>query len=105
MQHAAYLRVEILWYAQHTLRHWLQQPEFKVDLERQRQQVTDEAFCMLSQSLTQAVETLVELLDSQDERSRRLAANNIIAHFLKHKELKDLEQRITAIEQRLDERG
>jgi hypothetical protein len=34
----------------------------------------------------------VGLLDTGDDRVKRLTANDIIDHFLKHKELKDLPQ-------------
>jgi len=32
-------------------------------------------------------------------------ANDIFGHFLKHKDLKDLEERIQRVEERLDTRG
>ena len=48
-----------------------------------------------------AVSILVVILDTTDDRIRRLAANDIIEHFLKHRELAESEQRIAAIEQRL----
>ncbi len=63
-----------------------------------------EAFGVLSQGLTKAVETLLGLLDKKDDRLRRLTAKDIIEHFLKHKEAKELEERVAAIEERLDER-
>ena len=34
-----------------------------------------------------------------------MTANNIIGHFLKHKELHDLGERIQRIEERLEARG
>lgn len=82
---------------------WLKQPEFKAELDRQRDEVAAEAFGVLSQSLTKAVETLVGLLDCKDDRLKRLTAKDIIEHFLKHKEVKELEERIAAIETRLNE--
>jgi len=36
------------------------------------------------------------------DRIKRLTANDIIGHFLKHMELKDLEERIEQIEKRLE---
>jgi hypothetical protein len=57
---------------------------------------------MLTQSLTKATETLTGLLDHNDNRLKRLTANDIISHFLKHKELKDLEERIERIEKQLE---
>jgi len=88
-----------------TLYVWLKQPEFKAELDRQRNEVAAEAFGILTQSLTKAVEALTGLLDTQDERLKRLVCKDIIEHFLKHKEVTELEERITAIEARLDTRG
>ena len=87
-----------------TLYKWLKEPEFKAELDRQRDDVAAEAFGVLSQGLTKAVETLVGLLASKDDRLKRLTANDIIGHFLKYKELKELEERVEAIEDRLNER-
>jgi len=87
-----------------TFYEWLKIPEFKAELERQRDEVASEAFGVLSQSLTKAVETLTGLLDTQDGRLKRLVCKDIIEHILKYKEVKDLEERLAAIEQRLGER-
>ncbi|MGA2172553.1 MAG: hypothetical protein ABSG82_06005 [Sedimentisphaerales bacterium] len=48
--------------------HWLKQPEFKAEIDRQRKQAEAEAFGVLSQGLTKAVENLVNLLGPQDDR-------------------------------------
>ena len=42
------------------------------------------------------------LLQTEDDRVKRLAANDIISHFLKHKELAGLEAQIAAVEERLE---
>jgi hypothetical protein len=44
-----------------TVYKWLKDSDFKAELERQREEVASEAFGVLSQSLTKAVETLVGL--------------------------------------------
>ena len=85
-----------------TLYKWLKEPEFKAELDRQRDEIAAEAFGVLSQGLTKAVETLVALLDHKDDRLRRLAAKDIIDFIIRHKENEDLDERLTAIEQRLD---
>lgn len=54
-----------------TFYEWLRIPEFKAELERQRDEVASEAFGVLSQSLTKAVETFVGLLDNKDDRLKR----------------------------------
>ncbi len=83
-----------------TLYDWLKIPEFKAELNRQRSELVSDAFGVLSQSITKAVEVLKALLNSKNERIRRLAANDIIEHILQHKEIEDLESRIAAIEQK-----
>ena len=83
---------------------WLKVPEFKQELIQQRQQIAEEAFGILQQSLTKAVETLTELLNTEDARLKRLVCNDIIEHILKFKETKDLEERLKAIEERLSVR-
>lgn len=80
---------------------WLRQPEFKTELDRQRDEVTADAFGILSQSLTKAVEVLVGLLNHQDDRLKRLAANDVVEYVLKQKEVEDLDKRLTEIEKRL----
>lgn len=64
-----------------------------------------EAFGILSQGLTKAVETLVGLLDNKDDRLKRLVAKDVIDFMVRHKEIEDLDERLTAIEQRLSEQN
>ena len=85
-----------------TLYKWLKEPKFKAELDRQRNEVAAEAFGVLSQSLTKAVETLVDLLDNKDNRLKRLTAKDVINFIIRHKENEDLDKRMAAIEQRLD---
>jgi hypothetical protein len=69
--------------------------------KRQRGELAEWAFDTLTQSLTKAVGNLVKLLDNKDNRLKRIACKYVIEYILKHKEIEDLENRITAIEQRL----
>ena len=80
---------------------WLKEPEFKAELDRQRDEITAEAFGILSQSLTQAVEALVTLLDNEDDRLKRLTAKDIIDFIIRHKENEDLDKRLMEIEKLL----
>jgi len=80
---------------------WLKDPEFKVELDRQRDEVAAEAFGVLSQSLTKAAETLAGLLDNEDDRLKRLAAKDVIDFIIRHKENEDLDKRLVEIEKRL----
>jgi phage terminase small subunit len=87
-----------------TLYKWLKNPEFKAELDRQRSEIVEAAFGMIAQNVEKAISELSGLLDTTDDRVKRLTANDIIGHFLKHKELKELEERIQQIEQQLEKR-
>ena len=87
-----------------TFYEWLKEPEFKAELDRQRDEIAAEAFGVLSQSLTQAVEALVSLLDNKDDRLKRLAAKDVIDFIIRHKENEDLDKRLTEVEKRLAEK-
>ena len=80
---------------------WLKKPEFKAELDRQRDEITAEAFGVLTQSLTKAVEALVGLLDNKDDRIKRLTAKDVIDFIIRHKENEDLDRRLTEVEKRL----
>jgi hypothetical protein len=87
-----------------TLYKWLKEPEFKAELDRQREEVAAEAFGVLSQSSTKAVETLVGLLDNKDDRLKRLTAKDVIDFIVRHKENEDLDKRLTEVEKLLAEK-
>jgi hypothetical protein len=87
-----------------TLYKWLKQPEFKAELDRQRDEITSEAFNTLTNNLTKAVETLTSLLDNQDDRLKRLTAKDIIDFIIRHKENEDLDRRLTEVEKCLASR-
>lgn len=88
-----------------TLYKWLKEPEFKAALEKQRDEVAAEAFGVLSQSLTKAVETLVGLLENKDNRLKRLTAKDVIDFIIRHKENEDLDKRLTEVEKLLAEKN
>ena len=84
---------------------WMQDAGFATEFERQRNEIVEAAFGLIAANIEKAVSTLVGLLDTGDERTKRLTANDVIGHFLKRRELVDLEQRIQRIEERLETRG
>ena len=88
-----------------TLYQWLREPEFKTELQRRREELAAQGYALLSQSVRKAIETLVGLLNTWDDRLKRLAANDVARHFLKYKELRELEDRLAAIEERLETQG
>ncbi|MHC4432282.1 MAG: phBC6A51 family helix-turn-helix protein, partial [Planctomycetota bacterium] len=83
---------------------WMQDEGFAAEFDRQRNKIAGAAFGMIAQNIEKAVSVLVGLLDTGDDRVKRLTANDIIGHFLKHKELEDLEERIQQIEKQLETR-
>ena len=83
---------------------WLKKPEFKAELDRQRDEITAEAFGVLTQSLTKAVEALVGLLDNKDDRIKRLTAKDVIDFIIRHKENEELDRRLTEVEKRLSQK-
>jgi len=88
-----------------TFYEWLKIPEFKTELDRQRNEIAAEAFGVLSQSLTQAVEALVGLLKNKDNRLKRLAAKDVIDFIIRHKENEDLNERLKEVEKLLAEKN
>jgi len=83
---------------------WMQDEAFAAEFERQRNEIVEAAFGMIAQNVEKAVSSLVGLLNSKDERVKRLTANDVIGHFLKRRELVDLEERLQRIEERLEAR-
>lgn len=84
---------------------WLKDPEFKSQLDAMRSEactrVFEEAIANLKNSATQAVDTLINLLKRDDYPAvQRAAANDILTHVQKFKELNELEERIVKLEQR-----
>jgi len=84
-----------------TLHRWLKEPDFKAELDSQRQEVAQEAFGVLQQSLTKAVETLAGMLGGDDSRLKSPVCNDIIGPVLKHKELAEIEERLAELENRV----
>ncbi len=79
---------------------WLKDPEFKSELEKQRNQITEEAINILKMNTTKAAEALSELLSSSNEVVKRGAANDILSHVVKFREMQDFENRIIRLEEK-----
>lgn len=84
---------------------WLKDPAFKAQLDKLRSEITakaiDEAVLKLKNSMVKAVDTFIKLLEREDYPAvQRAAANDILSHIQKFKELQELEERITLLEQR-----
>jgi hypothetical protein len=83
-----------------TFYEWLKNPLFKSELERLRNELINEAVGNLKANIGKAVNTLVILLDDTNSQVRRGAANDILNHIAKFKELQELEDRIESLERR-----
>ena len=83
---------------------WLENPAFKHELDRQQKAISERAFGMLAQNVTQAVECLAGLVDGQDKRLSRLASKDLLDYQIRFVEVQEIEARLMAIEKRLGSR-
>ena len=83
---------------------WLKNEPFREELRRQREEVVRGALETLKANTAKATETLVKLLESEKEGIQARAAEDIIEFTQKAIELEELERRIAAIENRIDQR-
>lgn len=81
-----------------TIYRWMRQKHFKEMIEKKRQELFEEGLNRLRAATDKAALTMIALLDSEDETSRRLAAKDILNFALKAIETQDLEERIERIE-------
>ena len=78
---------------------WLRgDPGFADALKNRRAEAGTDALERLQAGLSSAVDVLVDLLASENEWMRRVAANDIICRFFKAKELWDVEERLERLE-------
>lgn len=84
---------------------WLKDEPFREELRRQRAQVVREALDTLKANVSKATETLVKLLDSEKEPIQARAAEDIIEFTQKAIEFEELERRIAAIEDKIQQRS
>lgn len=77
---------------------WLRDDDFKQEIERQRREVTKQAFDDLRAGLTEAITVLRALLQSKEESIKLRAATTIVENVLKSIELTEMEDRICRLE-------
>ena len=80
---------------------WLKQPAFEQELRRQRDAVLSEALAGVKTLAARAVAELARLMDATDDRLRRQACNDILAHALRFRDIEDLERRLADLEKQL----
>jgi transposase len=82
---------------------WLKDDIFKEKLKKEREALFAEGLDLLKQATNKAVNELINLLKSRDETTRRLTAKEIINLSLRTTEIRDLEERISKIEQIIEQ--
>ena len=89
--------------ARGTIYGWLKQEEFQNAVESARKKLLDRAMNKLLNVAMDAVLALEKLLTAESEAVRRAAANDILNHIQRQRELKEFEGRLAAVEQTLSE--
>jgi len=87
--------------ARSTVYRWLQDPVFAEELTRKRNQTMNEALESVKTLTGRAARELGALLDTEDERLRRQICRDILAHSVKVRELEQIEQRLTRLEDKV----
>lgn len=83
----------------------LKDETFKQVLDAERNRLFRESLECIKCHTTKAVNVLASLLDSDDERIKRAAANDIIDKAFKSQEIMQIEERINLVEAKLCELG
>jgi hypothetical protein len=81
---------------------WLKEEHFRETLQRERQVLFSESLDLLKQATGRAVRELLQLLNSNNETTRRLAAREILSQALRVTEVRDLEEKLSGIERRIE---
>jgi hypothetical protein len=83
---------------------WLKNPDFRDELNRLRDNALSDALTHIKTYTTQAVDQLALLMKSEDERIRRQACNDILSHALNIRTKETLDQRLQALERKIEKR-
>jgi hypothetical protein len=81
-----------------TLFRWMKDEIFKATLARQREAIIAESLQRLKLAITQAVDGLTELVESEEKGIKLRACEKVLDLFFKVKEATDIEERLDAIE-------
>ena len=77
---------------------WLKQPDFQAALAARRENALLESLEAIRLHVAQAVSGLTDLLDSPDERLRRLACKDVLQQAMWLRDQEDTERRLRALE-------
>jgi hypothetical protein len=81
-----------------TIYSWLKQQDFNQALSDARKKLLDKALEKLTGISMKAVNTLEQLLNAESEAVRRAAANDVLGHAFKYRELPEIETRLESVE-------
>lgn len=81
-----------------TLYDWMKKEEFTQAIASARKKLLDKAMNKLTSVSLEAVLTLEKLLNAESESVRRSAANDILSHALKYREMSEIEDRLVSVE-------
>jgi hypothetical protein len=90
--------------AKGTLYSWMKEEEFNLAVTSARKKLLEKAMNKLTNVTMKAVITLEKLLDAESESVRRAAANDVLGHVLKYRELTEFEDRLETVEKIVLER-
>lgn len=91
--------------SRNTFYEWLKQPLFKAELDKLRNEFVEEAIMLLKVNASKASKTLVTLTERDDSPGvQRAAANDILNHLFKYKEMEEIEVRLENLERQLKEK-
>ncbi|MFW6131528.1 MAG: phBC6A51 family helix-turn-helix protein [Candidatus Aminicenantaceae bacterium] len=86
-----------------TIYKWLKDDIFRERLEEERKNIFEEGLNSIKAATLKATHTLIKLLYSEDENTRRLAAKEILNMGFKAVEILELEERIGKLEELLEQ--
>lgn len=88
-----------------SLYRWMEEPLFRMELERTQRAAFAGALARLQQASRAAVERLIESLDVESTVERRLAATEIIELCFKGQEIGEFSERLAELEERFSPRS
>ncbi len=88
--------------ARTTVHNWLNQEHFEKCLEEERKAIFENGLNAIKAATAKAAQKMIELLDSPDRNTRRLAAKDILSFAIKVIEVKELEDRVSRLEELLE---
>ncbi len=86
-----------------TAHRWLKLPAFQEEVGKQRDAFMRESLASVKNHSARAVRGLAALLDTADDRLRRLVCNDLLQHNLRVHELQQLERRMDLLEARMED--